>query len=218
MIGRRVLLASAGSGLLLAKSRRAWSELPVPAGDRLAFHIVRKGDTIGEHSVEFQRSGDDLTVSVAADIVVGIGPIAFFRYKHRATVHWKGGLVVSVDAATNDDGSPQTMTARRDESGLVVEGSKAQRYVAPPNALPGTHWNKAMLNGPFINTQDGRLMTPTVTKVGLETLPVTGGTIQAEHYALRGDADLDTFYDATPAWVGLVFKAKDGTDIRYLRV
>jgi hypothetical protein len=98
-----------------------------------------------------------------------------------------------------------------------VEGSKAPRYTAPPRSLPGTHWNRAMLDAPFINTEDGRLMHPTVTMVGEENVAVTGGTVEAQHFTLRGDADLDNFYDLTPSWVGLRFTAKDGSDIRYLR-
>lgn len=213
MIRRRLLLG--GWAALPFSSARA--RLPIPPGDRLAFHIIRKGSTIGEHSVTFQRAGEALTVSVAADIVVGIGPIAFFRYKHRATVHYQGGQVISIDANTDDDGTPRQMTARRNELGLAVQGTKAPRYIAPPHSLPGTHWNRAMLDAPFINTEDGRLMHPTVTMAGTEPVDVTGGSVAAQRYTMRGDADLDTFYDLTPSWVGLRFTAKDGSEIRYFR-
>ena len=213
MIGRRIFLG----GLATAPLGVTQAALPIPLGDHLAFHIIRKGDTIGEHTLLFTRDADTLTVAVAADIAVGIGPIAFFRYKHRATVKWKAGQVASVDAQTNDDGTLRRMTARRDESGLVVEGSKAGRYIAPAHSLPGTHWDRAMLDAPFINTEDGRLMSPTVTMVGMEKLDVTGGFVEAQHYTMRGDADLDTFYDLKPSWVGLRFIAKDWSEVRYLR-
>lgn len=213
MIRRRVLLA----GLASSPFRLARAALPIPPGDRLAFHIIRKGSTIGEHTVTFQRADNALTVSVAADIAIGLGPIAFFRYRHRATVQWQGGQLVSIDAETNDDGTKRRMTARRDDSRLVVEGTKAPRYTAPPRTQPGTHWDRAMLDAPFINTEDGRLMHPTVTLVGVEKVYVTGGSVQAQRYALRGDADLDTFYDLTPSWVGLSFTAKDGSEVRYFR-
>ncbi len=213
MIGRRLMLAAPA----MLAIRPAYAALPVPPGGRLAFHILRKGSTIGEHTETFQQSGTTLIVSVLVEIAIGIGPVKFFRYKNSATVRWEAEQVVSIDAETNDDGTPQRMSARRDSSGLVVEGSKAVRYVAPPRSLPGTHWNRAMLDAPFINTEDGRLMHPTVTLAGTEKVAVTGGTVDAQHFALRGDANLDTFYDLTPAWVGLRFTAKDGSEIRYLR-
>jgi hypothetical protein len=213
MIGRRLVLAALATTPLTA----ARAALPIPPGDRMSFHIIRKGDTIGEHVLSFTRSADALTLQVAVDIVVGLGPIALFRYRHRATVAWKAGEIVTIDAQTDDDGTPRQMTARRDESGLVVEGSKAPRYIAPVRALPGTHWDRAMLDAPFINTEDGRLMHPVVTLVGTERVDVTGGSVEAQHYTMRGDATLDTFYDLTPSWVGLKFTAKDGSEIRYLR-
>lgn len=74
-----------------------------------------------------------------------------------------------------------------------------------------------MLDAPFINTEDGRLMSPRVTLVGMESVEVTGGSIESQHYTMRGDANLDTFYDLTPSWVGLRFSAKDGSEVRYLR-
>ncbi len=207
MIGRRDVL----SGLT---TRIA---LPVPASDRLVFQIVRKGDRIGEHSVGFQRDGNRLTVSVAADIAISLGPIVVFRYRHRCTEVWDRDQVVSVDAVTNDDGSNQHMTARRDDSGLWVDGSGTRRYRAPAQSLPGTHWNRAMLDAPFINTQDGRLMNLTVTPAGRQPVPDGRGTVQADMYRLRGIANLDTFYDAAPSWVGLRFQARDGSEVIYQR-
>jgi hypothetical protein len=205
-------------GLAVAPFGSVQAALPVPADDRLVFNIVRKGDKIGEHALTFTRTAIGLTVAVAVDIVVGIGPIAFFRYKHRATVRRRGAQVVSVDAETNDDGTPKKMTARREDSGLVVEGTNAARYVAPPKSLPGTHWDRAMLDAPFINTEDGRLMSPTVTLVGTKKVPVGNGSVTAQHFRLSGDANLDTFYDTTPSWVGLRFTAHDGSEVTYLRV
>jgi hypothetical protein len=47
---------------------------------------------------------------------------------------------------------------------------------------------------------------------GISTVDVT--QYQAQHYTMRGDANLDTFYDLTPNWVGLRFSAKDGSEVR----
>ncbi len=214
MIGRRALLAGAAA-LLVSPSAGA---LPVPTGNRLDFRILRKGSQIGTHTLRFANTGDDLTVEVAADIVIGLGPIAFFRYRHRATERWRNGVVVSVDAETDDDGTKERMTARREGMSLVVEGTKAPRYVAPSTASPATHWNRRMLDGPLINTQNGLLMRPTIKMLGPGQVPTAdGGSLRADHVTLRGDADLDTWYDATPAWVGLRFTAKDGSVVEYRR-
>ena len=74
-----------------------------------------------------------------------------------------------------------------------------------------------MLDAPFINTEDGRLMSPRATLVGMESVEATGGSIEIySTYTMRGDANFDTFYDLTPSWIGLRFSAKDGSEVRYL--
>jgi hypothetical protein len=75
-----------------------------------------------------------------------------------------------------------------------------------------------MLEAPFINTQDGRLMTQRVTMTGTEPVATDGGSVQARRYVLRGDANLVTFYDSSPTWEGLRFAAKDGSEVSYRRI
>lgn len=187
---------------------------PSLASPELMFRIVRKGSVIGNHVVSFQRDGERMTVRIAADISVGLGPIVLFRYRHRATELWEGKTFVALDAETNDNGTVERATIRRDRQGLVVEGSQAPRYIAPPGTLPATHWNRRMLDGPMVNTQHGQLMRPEITLLAA----APAGVNATEAFRLRGDADFDTYYDATPSWVGLSFNAKDGTAVRYERV
>jgi hypothetical protein len=76
-----------------------------------------------------------------------------------------------------------------------------------------------MLDGPIINTEHGKLLRPQVTALKEEAVPVaSGGTIEARHFAVRGDANLDTWYDDTPTWVGLRFVAHEGSEIRLERM
>lgn len=121
---------------------------------------------------------------------------------------------MSLDAETNDDGTKYRARLWRDGGPLIVECTGIPRYVAPPDAKPATHWNRAMLDGPFINTQNGKLLRPKITSLGVRgNLP--NCPHQASGFALRGDADLDTWYTDAPRWVGLAFQAGDGSVIRY---
>jgi hypothetical protein len=193
--------------------------LSTPPGKSLGFDVMRKGSKIGTHVLTFDQDGDKLTVNVDVELKVGVGFIVLFRYKHHATEVWQGGQLVSLDTVTNDDGTPNKVTGRRAVDGFKVEGTKAHLYTAPDDALPATHWNRKMLDGPMINTQDGRLMRPKITPMGSDLIPVaTGAKIPAQHFAMSGDAILDTYYDGTPNWVGLNFKAGDGSLILYERV
>ena len=173
---------------------------------------------LGNHVVSFAPTGDTLHVSIAVDLALKFGPITLYRYHHRGSELWADGQIAAIESATNDDGTRYQVSGRRGADGFAVEGTKAARYIAPPEALPANHWNRAMLDGPFINTQDGRLMHPHVSALGIDQIPtLLGRPLRARRFALTGDVQLDTWYEPDTMWAGLRFAAHDGSQIRYER-
>lgn len=212
MMSRRAALATG-----LCAPFGATAALPVPAGKRLGFDVIRHGSKIGEHWVGFETAGSSVFVSVTVDIALHLGPIRVFHYAHRSKELWRDGEIASIESRTDDDGSEEVMTALRGEAGLVVEAWKRPRYVAPPRSLPASHWNRAMLDGPSINTQNGRLLTVTVSPCGTGPVASAGGTLPVRCFRLSGDVDLETWYDLSSAWAGLRFSARDGSEVTYRR-
>ena len=221
-LSRRNLLIAGGAFLYAPRLPAEPAKsglLGTPPGKSLGFNVMRKGDKIGEHLLTFDGQGDNLKVQIDVELKVGLGPIVLFRYKHHASEVWMNGQLAALDTETNDDGTHHKAIGRWSPEGFRVEGSKAKPYVAPPDALPATHWNRKQLDGPWINTQDGRLLRPRITPMGDDKIPVaSGATIPAQHFSLTGDAVLETYYDNSPNWVGLNFKAGDGSVILYERV
>jgi hypothetical protein len=213
MTTRRNLLVSAAAWPV---ARTAAAQPAAPPSDRLAFRLVRGRSEIGTHVLTFARMDNGFDVHIAVDIAVRFGPLVLFRYTLRGLEQWRNGSVVHLDAATDDNGTPEQVRCDRDTRGLWVEGSQAPRYLAPPDALPATHWNMAELQGHWINPQGGRLLRPAVRRVGPETVTLAGGrTETATKYVLSGDATLDIWYSASRQWSGLSFAAKDGSEVRY---
>jgi hypothetical protein len=215
MIDRRQMLA--GGLALTAWPTMARAALPIPNGNRLGFDIVRKGATLGTHVLTFTPSGDGLVVHVAMELVYKIMGLTLYRYAHRATETWAGDQIVALETSTDDNGTQYTLSGRREGGALVIQGNKTARYVAPANAMPATHWNRRELDGPWINTQDGKLLRPRITPGATETIPAANGaTTKGRHFALTGDAQLDMWYDDRLGWTGLSF-VKSGTAVRYER-
>lgn len=219
LIGRRTLLATLGATALGPRPAHAALPVPVPEGNRLSFRVLRGDSAIGTHVLYFDPHDDILDVRSEVDLRVGFGPFTLFRYTLRSTERWTAGAFETLDATTNDNGTQDFARIKRDADGLWVEGSQAPRYLAPPNALPSSHWNKAELDGPWINPQDGKLLHPVVAQLGVGDVPAANGPpIAATQYALSGDVQMHLWYDSTPSWVALHFTAHDGSLIRYERM
>jgi hypothetical protein len=187
----------------------------VPSSGHLDFDAYRKDSKIGTHRLTFQTEGDAMTVTIAVDFEVSLGPIPLFRYRLRTTEQWQGGRLVAATSQADNDGKQEHMTAKLQGASLAVQGSKSGHYIAPPGAILGTHWNRQELKGPMINPENGELMHFTVADKGTEQIQAAGKTISATHYALTGFATIDLWYDSQSVWSALRAVAKDGSIIDY---
>jgi hypothetical protein len=216
MLNRRHFLGGACASLWLSDARAA--AVPVSDGARLAFSVLREGREIGAHVLTFARNGDTSTIQVAIDLVVKLGPVPLYRYEHRATEIWNGANFASIDATTTDNGKSMAVKAKRLAKAVSVESTIQGNYEAPANALPSTHWNRRMLDGPFFNTQWGDLMSNAVTPRGATTVETgSGRKINVRRFEIVGHMTLETWYDEQMTWSGLQFKGQDGSQIVYKR-
>ena len=217
MIDRRTFLI--GSGLVALTGTASKAALPVPAGGKLAFEVSRKDTKIGTHELAFSRNDRQLVVRVEVDLLVKLGPVPVYRYSHDVTETWLDDEVASVDATTNDNGTILRVSGERRGKGLSVESTRSGSYMAPAGAIPATHWNRRMIDGPFINTQTGELMRPSVQRKGAERIKTaSGATLVAQRFTLTGPVRLETWYDDTPTWSALIFTAEDGSQIEYRKI
>jgi hypothetical protein len=215
VIGRRAVLA-AGAGVTV---HRASVALPVPPGNALAFRLIRHSSDIGRHTLTFERQGDTLTVRVAVDALVSFLSIPIVRYALRVVEVWQAGTLVSVTGETNKNGRREWVTGRRGSDGLVVVGSKTNRYVAPEPAGCTSYWDRRMLDGAMISLEDGVLLRPRVVEERAEDIPVaSGGMILANRYNLSGPFKVDLWYDQTDTWASLALTAVDGSHVHYERL
>jgi hypothetical protein len=215
--GRRGLLGGlvALAAIRWMPAAAAGAIVGVPPNGQLLFNVFRNDSQIGTHRVTFQTAGSALTVRIAVDFKVGLGPIALFRYTMDTTEQWQGGRLVSATSTVDNDGKPESMSAKLQGDALAVQGSKSGDYVAPPGAILATHWNRAELKGPMINPENGELMHFTIVDKGSDQIKVGESSIAATHYALTGPATIDLWYDKASVWSGLRAVATDNSTIDY---
>jgi hypothetical protein len=197
LVGRRELLVG-GVGLLVPA-------VALAAPNRLAFQVFRNGTKVGEHQMSFAGDDDNRTVVTNVDMVVKIGPVPVYKYKHNATERWADGKFVSIDATTNGNGKIQKTSARAMPGFVQITGPKGA-VKGPADAVPLSHWNQASFGKPLFNQQEAKMLKVTCTRV------------KAGHWQVRGEAEIDDFYDGSGNWLALQGKLEDGSKMEYRRI
>lgn len=198
IVGRRELILG-GVGLALAPG----AALAVP--NRLAFQVYRNGAKVGEHIMTF--TGDDTarTISTNVAMTVKVGPVPVYKYKHTAIEKWVAGKWASIDTTTNGNGKLTKASGRAMGSYVQIIGPAGSQR-APADAVPLSHWNQANFSRPLFNQQEGKLLKVRCTQVA------------PGHWSIRGETEIDNFYDASGNWLALKGKLEDGSKLEYKRV
>jgi hypothetical protein len=221
-IGRRAFLAGGAAGLALPwlAPGRARAQLPgIPADGKVAFKVMRKGAHIGEHALRFEQDGDSLTVHTEVRITVHVGPVPVYHHTQRCAEHWKGDRFVALESTTTSNIAHEKVSARRMPDGVRIEPASGEPFMAPPDVLPLTHWNRMAYLGPLFDPQAGKLLKETLASRADDSVRAADGSmIKVMRWSVTGDGVMDDYYDANGIWAGLRVKVRDGSLVEYLRL
>ncbi len=199
IVGRRGLILG-GAGLLLAPGI-AGAALP----GKLTFTVFRNGAKVGQHQIVFTGDDNARTATTNVDMVVKLGPVPVYKYKHTAVEKWADGKWSSIDTSTNGNGKITKASARQMGAYVQLTGPTGAAR-GPATALPLSHWNQANFGKPLFNQQEGKMLKVTCTQAG------------PGHWQVRGEAEIDDFYDSSGNWLALKGKLEDGSRLEYKRV
>lgn len=205
-----------GAGLPATRPAEAGAALAASYPDLLKFAVSREGSPLGVAMVRFERDGGDAVTKVCIDFSVEFAGITVYRYEHRARERGRGGRLFALDTVTHDDGVPQAVTARDEGDGLRVDGMQGT-LLAPADIIPSSYWHPRFVDQTrMLDSQLGRLLEFSIEEVGRETVTALGTSSDCIRYAMRGDIDLDIWYDARRVWQKMTFTIGGGF-IEYTR-
>lgn len=188
-----------------------------PPGGVLDFTVLRNGSEVGRHEMLFRNEADGLKIDIRTNVAVKIAFVTAYRFEHEGHEVWQGGRLVRLWSKTNDDGAKHVLDVTAGGSDLVVmaDGKDAEKATV---SIPASLWNERLVQQKnILNTLDGTRMAIQVADLGTEAVAVKGEKVPARHYAVTGDLQRELWYDAQNILVKVRFKAKDGSDIEYLR-
>ncbi|AWM78452.1 DUF6134 family protein [Phenylobacterium parvum] len=210
---RRTLLTA---GALLAVPHPLLAA--TPSSRRLTFQVFRNGERIGEHRLSFSGDSASPTVSTEVDMTVRLGSVPVYRYRHTAREVWVDGRFESLETVTDATAGDRKVSARRTPSGVLIRTGRKE-VLAPVGTSPLTHWNPNVLTGRLFNPQEGTLARITASPKGFRPITLADGRqVEGQVWALRGEAEIDNWYDRAGVWTGLKGRLEDGSRIEYRRV
>lgn len=196
-----------------AVAPQPWS---VKDGAVIDYTVLRKGKPFGSHVLTFKKQSDDgFTVRSDVDLDVKLGPISLFKYRLDTTETWQGGKLIGLSGKTNNDGNKARVSASADGDTLNVDGTKFEGEL-PTSIIPSSHWNiRQVYSDRMLSTESGEVLDIEIEIIGTETVKVGSGAVDATHYRLISDINVDLWYDDQSRWVKLKFEV-DGQNIEYV--
>jgi hypothetical protein len=186
-----------------------------PASSRLEFVVVRNGEDVGRHVIDFARNGDSTSVRISTNVVVKVAFIPVYRFEHQGLETWKGTQLVALKSQTNDDGTSHHVAVAAEGDHLKVAGDGTQRTAAA-TILPASLWNAGIIHqSTLLNTLDGSQMRVSVQDKGEEVVRAGGTQVAAHHFTISGGLNRDIWFDRSNTLVRVQFAAKDGSTIVY---
>ncbi|MCR5874882.1 DUF6134 family protein [Phenylobacterium sp. J426] len=178
---------------------------PATAAERISFKVFRNGAPIGEHQMTFSGDPANGGADAQVDLLVKVAGVTIFRYRHEASERWRGGRFASLRTSTLANGQQRRLLAEAAQGHVKVESHKGPAS-RPAGSAPLTHWNTAAFSGPMFHPEHGKL------------LKVQASRLAAGHWAIRGETQIDNFYDAAGRWLSLTGRGADGSKIEYRRL
>jgi len=189
----------------------------VPPNGALDFTVLRDGENVGTHQIDFHKNGNDLEVDIKTRIAVKLAFITVFRYEHDGHEVWHDNKLLSMQTKTHDDGENHLLVATANGSGEIKIVGDGKERTAKESVIPASLWNSSFLESKeLLNSLTGTDLAIDVAFKGEEPVLVNGHEVPARHYSMTGEFERELWYDDDWVLVKIEFKAKDGSDIQYV--
>ncbi|MDD7911036.1 MULTISPECIES: DUF6134 family protein [Pseudovibrio] len=201
------------SALIGALFAGALSAEALAAPSNINFTVERDGKPIGTYTTRFSGSEANLNVSVDMRLRARFLGIPVYRFNYSANERWSNGTLQALEVDLNNNGEKKDLAGKRQGNKFVWTANGENRSVSG-NIFPSNHWNPGVLQQRrVLNTLTGKISNVSIRNRGTEQLQCENRTINATRYQYTGQIDTEAWYDSRGRWVGLRFKAQDGSTI-----
>ncbi len=187
------------------------------AQDAMVFDVLRDGDKIGEHRVDFEHLDGTLKVSVETEMKVSFAFVTLFRYEHKRVERWHDGQLESLAGMTNDDGEEFEVSIVRKEGFYSRTVNGAEEEIREPLSVDSLWSKERLAAGKLFSVASGKSYRVRSNLLGWETIEARGAAVEAEHYKLSGEVERDLWYGASGELLKVRYEGAEGETFEYVR-
>ena len=150
----------------------------------LEYELFRNNKSIGKHTYEFIRNGDELVVKSEVDFKIKKFNIILYNYYAISEENYKNSKFYSFKSKTNQNKKEKFVNISLNESEdlLKVDGSSFKGNTSKENII-GTWWNHEIVKAKAqISAVSGRIINQKVTFVGKEKVTIGNKTYDTIHF------------------------------------
>lgn len=143
---------------------------------------------------------DDGTETVRGDAELNFNFVVYrYRYTSVGTETWKDGRLVRLASESNYNGDKYVLQATATQEVLEYEVNGAAQRTATESLIT-THWREPSADKigrklTLLDSDKGQQRNGTLEKVGIEKTMIADKEFNVTHYRLRGDVEVDVWYD-----------------------
>ncbi len=196
-----------------------------PYDQNFTYHIARKGDRIGTHSVSYNRAEHDrLDVRIDVRIRVKFAFITAFRMDHEGHEVWSNDQLLRMSTRTNRNKEEEAVDVRAADGHYVV--STAERIQTAPMDLVPSSFTKTdfwIADGSkefmLLDTLSGRMRQSRLEAGDIQTLTLDGQAYDVRYYRVLNLEDNEMSHEFWIDPEGYLIKAhlltRDGESLHY---
>ena len=163
------------------------------------FKVFVDGTERGSMSMQLAKHSDG-TESVRGQIELNFNFIVYkYRYSSSGTEVWKSGRLIELANEADHNGDKYVVQASAQQQELAVEvngesqSTKEDVWVTSYWCEPDSRKVGQQLT--LLTTDKGLIVTGTLERIGTEQIAIAENSVNATHYQIRGDVEVDLWYD-----------------------
>ena len=179
------------------------------------FRISWRDLDVGYSSLNLVRNGTNLVANIDVKINVSILGLNLYSYSLECQEIWNNKELVGLKSEVLIGKKREYSNVSKTSQGFEIDGSSFAGVITGNPATTSYFTPDFLKRNIWISTQNGKPLKVQSKRIGLKEISTPRGVINATNWEVRGDLNINLFYDENDEWVSSKFRA-GGADATFI--